>query len=133
MRLFSSLRLPTRTVLLIVFWEVFIFLSTLLPFCLAARIIPPASILGPQTALAALLGMYQAFDWETPLATNLLDKYRASSRTVRIIYGPVVFTGWFVEKLFFWFALSLVLIMASPFLLPYTLRAAWNDYRFLSK
>jgi hypothetical protein len=133
MRFFSSLRLPTRTVLLIVFWEAFIFLSTLLPFCLAAKIVPPASILGPLTALAALLGMYQAFDWDTPLTTDLLDRYRASSWTVRIIYGPVVFAGWFVQKLCFWFALSLALVIASPFLLPCTLRTAWKDYRFLRK
>jgi hypothetical protein len=77
--------------------------------------------------------MYLAFDWETPLTTNLLDQYRASSRTVRILYGPVVFAGWFVEKLFFWFAFSLALIIASPFLLPCTLRTAWKDYRFLSQ
>jgi len=115
LRFLSSLRIPTRTVLLIVFWEAFIFLSTLLPFYLAAKIVPPASILSPLAALAALLGMYQAFDWDTPLTTNLLDKFRVSSRTVRIIYCPAVFAGWFVQKLFFWFAFSLALIMASPF------------------
>jgi hypothetical protein len=125
--------ITNQEVLLIVFWEAFIFLSTILPYRLVAKIVPPLSILGPLIALAALLGMYQAFDWDTPLTINLLDKFRASSRTVRIIYGPVVFAGWFVQKLFFWSAFSLALIMASPFLLPCTLRTAWKEYRFVSK
>jgi hypothetical protein len=123
--------LPGRTVLLILFWEAFVFLGTLVPFSLQAEVMPPAAVIGFLAAVAALLGMYQAFDWDTPPGGTVLAQLGRSSRAIRWIYGPVVLGGWLLEKLLLACLLTVTILLISPLLVAECLRSAARERRWL--
>jgi hypothetical protein len=123
--------LPGRTVLLILFWQAFVFLGTLVPFSVQAEVVPPAAVLGFLAAVAALLGMYQAFDWDKPPGRTALEQLRRSSWAVRVIYGPVVLGGWLLENLFFGSVLTLTILLIWPLLVAGYLRSLAREHRWL--
>src|SRR6266849_3652528 len=126
MKVFFPSGLPGRTILLVLFWEAFVF-----SFPLVCSIAVPAPFVDLLAISAVLVGMHQAFSWDVPFGKNAWYKLGRSARAIRLIYGPVVVAGWFLDKLFTGLFLSVAVIGAFPFVVPGIVCGFWREYRIL--
>jgi hypothetical protein len=126
MKVFFPSGLPGRTILLILFWEAFVF-----SFPLVSSIAVPSPFVALLATSAVLVGMHQAFHWDIPFGRTGWYKLGGSTRAIRLIYGPVVVVGWFLDKLFTGLSLSVAAIGVFPFVVPGILCGFWREYRIL--